>query len=376
MALYHYTIQDEAHTGAIWGLSLDIADNGRSITIDRDTQGTNFAQPPRFSSIAIRIVDRATGGTNVNTGTIWNDLTSPITAAWPNYALEIDLYFYYRESGNWVRTTAVPGGQPQGVATAGGGGTPPVQAARFEISNVGTLRLLNAAQTDLVVESRAASATPENLQTRYTNIEYVKSLLKAPTNQEATSWQNKDFDARLLQIVRAAEVEADEYCGRTFDVAEASSARTYRRRGRDHVDTDDFIGTPVVTIASSVQKTDTYVADIVNVSHRNVFRGITFTSAAQNQIPPYLMGGSDLVDDIWADRELNLPAVTVEAQWGWDRVPDAISYAVALRSVRLFRRPDEAALGVIPTEIGGIIMPGYDSDIEMLLAPYRLIDGL
>ena len=210
---------------------------------------------------------------------------------------------------------------------------------------------------------------------RYTTVAAVKAMMKAPTNTEARSWAANEYDTRLEQAIRTAENCIDAYCGRTFDVAAVEATeRTYYRRGVDHIDTDDFIGTATVSIGGTSQESDTFRTSPVSDTHRTQYRGIHLLNA-MNNTPWYLIEPDYDYYEFTVDK---LPPVTVSARWGWARVPDAVSYACNLISIRLFRRPDDAALGILQVGgmEGGMYLPGFDNDVEYALAPYRLVDGI
>ena len=149
---------------------------------------------------------------------------------------------------------------------------------------------------------------------------------------------------------------------------------TYRSRGVNHVDTDDFMGSATVSINDRTVNSNDYYTLPVSVTHRNINRGLWMQSTIGG-VPGYLLGDYDYYYSSGPPTR-SLAPVTVTALWGWDRVPDAVTYAVGLMAVRLFRRPDDAALGIVATDYGGVYLPGFDSDVEASLAPYRVVSGL
>ena len=365
MAEHIWSITDRATTGARWSMIINVDDDGRGCTISRDPTWTDLSNV-QTGSIAVEFTSRADNGASVSQGATWADLSRPVRFDWDSYRQEVDLRLYGRTTGAFARSAGIPAGQPQSVA----GGT---EAASFEVG-FGTLRPLAAAQTDWRVEDRPPDQ-PATPALRYTTIEAVKGLLKAPAGREAAVWQSGGYDDRIAQCVRAAEQRIDSYCGRRFDIAAAgSSSRTYRRSTADTVPTHDFVGTPTVSIGDSVIPASMYSRQIVSESHRDVYRGLRLLAP---NVTPDQMHGFDLdLDPGYPDvgwSRGSLPAVAVSARWGWTEVPDDIAYVAGLIAQRLFRRPDEAAFGVMTT--GG--MPSWisrsDPDVEALLAPYSAL---
>ena len=367
MATYIWSIEDEGATGAIWSYQIEIDNDGRGLTLSRDPVWTSLADA-RTSSTAVTLVDRATG-TTVNTGATWNDLARPVRLSWPAYGREVDLRLWGRTSGVWGRPAGLPAGQPAGVT----GGT---EAARFEIGQAGTLRPISGPQQDWIVDDRPiqrAAAPP----IRYTTVEDVKTALRVPTDPQARGWATGEFTNLLVQAIRAAESQVDLHCGRRFDAAGSQAEeRTYRRRGQFHTDTDDWVG------SAAVVEDDIPVADAdwwtepVNSLHPSVQRGINFSTPDRSSSSPwYLTGDYEAWQGTRTDIAV-LPPLKVTARWGWDRTPDAVSYAVNLIAGRLWRRYDKAAMGMVMTEYGGSYLPRFDPDVEASLAPYRLLTGV
>ena len=211
-----WSVTDERVTGARWSFVLDVDPDGRGMTVSRDPVWTDLAYARTFS-VALTLVDRATG-TSVNTGAVWGDLGgSGVRFDWGGYGNEVDLRFYGRDAGVWVRTTGHPTGQPQGVSPTGGGGSTPVLIGTFEVGEDGALRPLTAPQGDWLLEDRPV-AQPAEPDLRYTTLEAVKDMLKSPKTRAAASWSSGDHDHQLSQAIRTAETQVDSHCGRRFDV--------------------------------------------------------------------------------------------------------------------------------------------------------------
>lgn len=365
-----WSITDEALTGARWGLDITPDPDGRGAVVARDPVWTDLSNA-QTGSIAVEFRSAADDGGTVSTGATWDDLARPVRFDWASYGLAVNLRLYGRTSGVWGRPAGLPSGQPAGVS----GG---VTAANFEIGENGLLRPTAAPQTDWLVEDRPDSL-PADPPLRYTTVQSVKNVLKAPEGRASGSWQSGEFDDAIARVIRVAEQQIDSHCGRSFPPAAArSSARTYRERGLDHVDTDDFVGIPssVAVGGRTVDAASWHTSPALD-AHRTVNRGIWFPHGMQSAVPWYLSADYDRYDEHgdefgWRDWS-ELPSVTVSARWGWDRVPDAVSYACDLISVRLFRRPDDAALGVATVAGEAVTLPGFDPDVEASLAPYRVV---
>lgn len=366
MAEYVWSIEDEGATGAVWSFVINVAADGRSVTVSRDEVWTSLADA-RTSTVAISFVDRA-GGSDVNTGATWNDLARPVTFSWPDYGLEVDFHIFGRTTGIFPRSgVGLPSGQPESVT----GGT---EAARFEIGQNGTLRPLSAGQTDWIVEDRPEQK-PAVPAIRYTTLSEVKVAMRAPTDPVARSWEDGDFDDLLTQAIRSAESQIDLYCGRTFDVAgDTATERVYRERAAAHTDTDDFVGTATVSENGVPIPADQFYTEPVNEVHTATFRGIHTPAGNPGAVPGYLVDPD--YDTWWIPRDRPLMPLTVTARWGWDRVPDAVIFAAQLVSIRLWRRYDSSALGMVMTDYGATYIPRFDSDVEGQLSPYRLAKGM
>ena len=357
-----WSVTDDATTGARWGLLIDLDSDGRGATVSRDPTWTDLSNV-QTGSIAVEFTSRADNGAAVAQGATWNDLARPVRFDWAAYGREVDLRFYGRTSGVWGRSAGVPAGQPRQVS----GGA---EAARFEVGEDGLLRPLSFGQTDWKVEDRPA-VQPSAPALRYTTIEAVKGLLKAPAGREAAVWQSGGYDTRIAGCVRAAEQRIDSHCGRVFDLAAAAaSARVYRRR-TETVVTDDFVGEAAVSVGGADLPGAVWSKQPVSASYRGVYQAVRLHAP---NLTPDQMHGFDLdLDPGRADVGWHrgpLPDVTVSARWGWPRVPDDITYVAGLLALRLFRRPDEAALGVMNTAGGPAWVSRFDPDVEALLAPF------
>ena len=268
-----------------------------------------------------------------------------------------------RTSGVWGRTPGLPSGQPQSVT----GGT---EAARFEIGNDGTLLpLASFAQSDWRVSDRPAAsvATP---QVRYTTLEAVKLSTRSPSSREAASWEAGEWDEQLIQAIVTAEDQIDSLCGRTFDVApQVATVREYQVLPDGSLDTDDFVGEAVITMDGQTVSTSRWSAEFAVGGNRNVYRGI-------RSLPTSLSYNSRFIRDLplhsgW-EYEGPLPTYEVSARWGWDAVPAAVSYATRLIAGRLFKRPADAALGVMSVGGDPVYLTRFDPDVEASLSKYRL----
>ena len=357
-----WSVTDEAQTGARWGLLFDIDPDGRGATVSRDLTWTDLTNA-LMGSAAVGFTSRADNGASVNTGAPWEALGTPARFDWPAYGREVDLRLYGRTSGVWGRSAGVPAGQPQGIT----GGT---EAARFEVGENGYLRPLSFAQTDWLVEDRPA-VQPAEPGLRYTTVAAVEQMLKAPTNREAATWQSGEYDHRIEQAIRMAEGQVDSRCGRRFDPAgPAATRRVYRRWQWERLLTDDYVGDPTLTIGGETVAGG-WVRHPVCRQHPSVYSGVRFRPSGRSFDTGRTSWSSSGLEWGSPATAADLPAVTVTARWGWDRVPDAVSWAAALLAVKYFRRPEVAALGIVESGVlSGAYTPMFDPDVDRALRPF------
>lgn len=347
MAEYHWSVTDEGLTGATWGLTFEVAADGRSFTASRNPEFTNLSNV-QTSDIALIVLARVDHHA-VNQGATWADLARPVTFRWPDYGLAVDIRLMGRTGGTWTRYPGAPPGTPMEIDRAGA-----TQVGQWEVGENGLLRPVIFSQTDWLVEDRtlAREADPP---LRYTTLEAVKEGMRAPTNREAATWQEGDYDNAIDQTIRSAEAWIDSYCNRTFTLAgDALISRSYPQYSVEHVDTDDYIG-----MATAVGWTRGRVVAVENGV--SVYRGVRASPG---------VGASHLIRS-----EGQLQPVTVSARWGWPRVPDGVRWAATMLSIRRFKRMSETALGIMQIGEEGALYVGrsIDPDVDDALSPYRRV---
>ena len=351
-AEYVWSITDAGQTGARWGFRITVDDNGRGITVARAPEWTDLSNV-QTADVCFEIVDAAQAGPNVWGGGSWEDLATPQRVSWPDYGLEVILRFWSHSAGvfQWA-SHGIPAHNPHRLTTYAGlnrvGG-------EYEIGENGSLRLATSSSStgDWELDDRP-EIRPTTPALRYTTIERVELGMRSPTNPEARSWQTGKFDDHIAAIIRGVESWIDGYCGRRFDEASATpSVRTYPRPAAEHVDTDDYIGSAP----------DGWAPGRVVAVEGNtpVYRGVKATAMTASQ----LIRAGDAA----------LPEISVSARWGWPRVPDGVSWAASLMSIRRFKRTAETSLGILPVgEEGALyISAAVDPDVEAALSPYRRV---
>lgn len=172
-------------------------------------------------------------------------------------------------------------------------------------------------------------------------------------------------DAELEPALLAAESMVDEFCGRSFDLAESGSTRLYMASTAGTVRTDDMSAAPSLVETLSGSTWSTVTATDYHVEPLN---GIVSGKAGF----PYTV--IRRTTGCWPAP--SKPNVRVTAIWGWAAVPDAVLQSVRLVGHRLVKRRDSPE-GVLGFEGAGVErLTRTDPDAAALLGPYRRADML
>lgn len=187
------------------------------------------------------------------------------------------------------------------------------------------------------------------------------STFKVYIQNERTGTDN---DNRLQAALDAAELGVNRFCGRKFDVASGSSARTYSPPGPTHklLSIHDC-----TTITSVVEGTTTLTSGTHYVPlPRN---GLTWAG----DTVPY-----DSLERIGAGTcwyyDQGATAVTVTASWGWAATPAPVIEATKLLAKDLARAREVEFGDVAGFGEFGAVRIRSNPQVAALLAPYRRIE--
>lgn len=176
-----------------------------------------------------------------------------------------------------------------------------------------------------------------------------------------------NIDDKIIdRAITAASRQIDGRCGRRFYADSTATTRYYIPRSSTFTIVDDISSLTGLVIATDADVNGTWETTLTvgtdvqlgpaNALARN--EPITTLRAIQYYFPMSTV-----------DRE----TLAVTAKWGWPAVPDAIKEATALLSARIFKRYD-SPLGVAGFgDLGAITVRRLDPDVELLIAPYRLM---
>jgi hypothetical protein len=189
----------------------------------------------------------------------------------------------------------------------------------------------------------------------YTTLADVKASLGIPSGSTGE-------DTFITAAINAAELEINNYCGRTFVVDGAASARVFQPYDGVKVLLDDFYTATGLVVKTDTSNDGTY-ATTLTIDTDFIYNG---NSAPFNIL--YNVSGA-------FPRYLNArPTVQVTAKWGYEAtVPAAVSQAALIMGARLFQRRS-SPLGVmagVVNDFGPIRVNKLDPDFRSLLAGFR-----
>ncbi len=175
----------------------------------------------------------------------------------------------------------------------------------------------------------------------------------------------------LEGAITAASRAIDRFCRRRFYVDGSVSTRQYEARHPYRLEVDDFSTTTGLVIATDDNDDgtaeNTWAASDYELRPLNgVVDGTSgwpyTTIRAVNEVFPL---------------DTRRAGVHVTAKWGWASCPSDVAEACLIKAHRLYIRKDT------PTGVQGNDQFGFvrisrfeDPDVEMLLAPYRRMDGI
>ena len=201
----------------------------------------------------------------------------------------------------------------------------------------------------------------------YTDLTTVKDRLGIPST-------NTKYDTRLDTIIQAVSRWVDAHCGRFFYQANQTRYYTTPNTYPFLVDGRLWAG-PYLWIDDLVSVTQI----ATDFDGDGVFEDVWATS--DYYLQPYNAPLAAIPEpythiEIAPYGRQAFPAIPrgamVQGIWGWPEIPDAVSEATVLQTIRLFRRGD-APFGVVGSHEFGQAMPTamVDPDVRFLLAVFR-----
>jgi hypothetical protein len=176
-----------------------------------------------------------------------------------------------------------------------------------------------------------------------------------------------NIDDKIIdRAVTTASRLIDGRCGRRFYADTTATARYYTPRSSTFTIVDDISSLTGLIIKSDADVNGTWET--------------TLTVGTDIQVgPSNALARNEPINTFRAIQQY-FPMSTVEretlevtAKWGWPAVPDAVAQATALLAARIFKRYD-SPLGVAGFgDMGAITVRRLDPDVELLIAPFRLM---
>jgi len=144
-----------------------------------------------------------------------------------------------------------------------------------------------------------------------------------------------DIDAATL----AAESAVDAYCGRTFTVPTAASARTF-------VVTDPYvISVPDIANITNLAITDNGTALSASYFQMEIAPGVTGPISVSGRTWPYTL--IRRLSGTWYISSTGDDTLSITARWGWAAVPPEVSLATKLLARDFLLARDTAPFGIV-----------------------------
>jgi hypothetical protein len=174
-------------------------------------------------------------------------------------------------------------------------------------------------------------------------------------------------DALLSQAVDTAAAWIDEYCGETFVVPTAATARLFHADGWNLVRVDTFASTTGLVVATddnddgTAETTWTITTDYIleDANGRTV-------GEAQGPYRSIRAVGARSFPCSSSGR----PLVSVTARWGWPATPAPVKQAAYVLAAEQWKQKD-APFGVAAFGEFGALRVRANPVVAQLLAPYR-----
>ena len=228
-------------TASARGVYVSISEDGLEVLIRQDSR-YDEGTASDFNGLAVNLYNvTTTARSTYNVGAVWDELAGDghQFRIPNNEEIRIDVGVL-RAGPAIVRGTAVPAGRNRPVTLQGRD-----IAGSVEIAEDGWLRPYGNQVNDWDFEFRPLQR-PAEIVHRYTNVEAVKTILRAnPTRQAGF---DANFTDRLNACISSAERRIEAFCGRQF-VASQSATRSFRVDTPVLIDCDDIDLSQPVTVA-------------------------------------------------------------------------------------------------------------------------------
>lgn len=339
---------ESASTGGVLGLRLSAAENGRSLTVRRDTT-YDSGTASDLIGLGVNVVNRTSAeGTVLNLGADWDELQgNGQTFAWTT-AEEVAVKVYAIPLGHTSnRAASVPAtATPKPLITSGLG-----LAMTLEIGEDAYFRPDQAQSNDYYASVRQV-IPPEDETFYYTTRDKVEARLLTPTNREAGF--DVDFHDIITDCILAAEAQLDVYLGRDFRPHNTEQTLSIFIRSEALVLTPDIRGdrNAAVAVSGTTLTADTDYMLGTPYPNYNVRKNVRPLSGS------------------WTPQAGQVLSLTYTP--GWPTVPAPITEAATRAAAELYRA-GEIAHGIVET--GG--MPVYArmpmKGVIASLRPFRAV---
>jgi len=190
----------------------------------------------------------------------------------------------------------------------------------------------------------------------YATLTEFKNYIGATTTTED--------DTTLTICLTAASRAVDDYCHRSFWIADAATARVYRTDGALHrlAEGDLLVTHDIAATAGVVVET---------------WDGTTYTTA---DAASYELYPESAIAQSRPATGVLLPSarwcayrkLRVTARWGWPAVPDQVKQATLIQASRLWTRRDAKGPVMGDPEFGSMRLPMVDPDVRTLIQQLRM----
>lgn len=172
------------------------------------------------------------------------------------------------------------------------------------------------------------------------------------------------------RAINAASRAIDKFCGRWFWQSAGTSTRVYRPDDPYTAWVDDISTTTGLVIKTDTSGDGTWATtwDTGDYQLEPLNQDV---GHASDTVEPYAWWRIEAIDDKAFPLSDGAVSLQVTARFGWSGIPDDVREACLLKSARLYKRRD-SAMGVAGFgDMGVVRITARDSDIAMLLGPYR-----
>jgi hypothetical protein len=174
---------------------------------------------------------------------------------------------------------------------------------------------------------------------------------------------NTDDDTILEQVITAVSRLIDERTGRRFFVNSADEIRYFTAEFNDFLRTGDLVSI-----------TSLYTDDSGNRTYGTLWTTADYDLEPDNAALDSIPYNAIAISPVGSK---NFPVgirkgVKITGKFGWTAVPAIIKEVCLIQSTRIFKRKDTPFGIAGAAELGQITIPKFDSDVELLLRPFKI----